>query len=263
MIGSFGAYLYLFLLAAAASGGGPDPLETAIRRFDEGYRTWDLARMRESASLLAPLCGTDSGDYETNYWLGAVRFHILLHRLGDTANPPDRTEKLRLVDEAVSPLEEAVRLKRDDSEARALLATLLGMRIASDPASALWRGRDVMEHRRLALENGPENPRAHYLAGSAYYHMPALLGRKDKGLEFFLKAKDLFEKERGTARPYREPSWGYASCLTFIGRIHAGMGKTDDARAEFQRALELNPKDKLANECLSKLNGAGPDNAKR
>lgn len=257
------ACLCAFLLAAAPTGGGPDPLEAAVQRFNEGYRTWNLARMKESASMLAPLCGQRPDDYDAQYWLGAVRFHILLHRLGDTGNAPDRKEKQQLLDEAVAPLQHAVRLKQDDSEAHALLATLLGMQIAADPASALWRGREVLEHRRLALENGPDNPRAYYLLGSAYFHTPAILGRKDKGLEFFEKAKDLFEKERTLARSYREPSWGYGSCLTFIGRIFAGTGNTDEARACFQQALEVNPKDKLATECLAKLNGAGPDNAKR
>jgi tetratricopeptide (TPR) repeat protein len=254
--------LCIFLCFAAA-GNDLDPLEAGIRQFNEGYRSWDLERMREAAAMLAPLCGTTSSSYDACYWLGAVRFHILLHRLGDTRNPPDKKEKRQLLEEAVAPLEQAVKLRRDDSEAHALLGTLKGMQIAAEPASALWRGQEVLEHRRLALENDPANPRAPYLIGSAYFHMPAILGRKDKGLEFFLSAKGLFEKEQATKPPLSKPSWGYASCLTFIGRIYEGMGKKDEARAGFLRALDVNPGDKLAKACLDKLNGAEPNNAKQ
>jgi hypothetical protein len=41
------------------------------------------------------------------------------------------------------------------------------------------------------------------------------------------------------------------------------MGKKDEARAGFLRALDVNPGDKLAKACLDKLNGAEPNNAKQ
>lgn len=221
-----------------------------IAAFEAAYRAWDAQRFREAAALLEDACEADPASYPAHYWLGAARFHLLLQRLGDETDPPERKEKITLLTDALAPLETAVALNPASSEAHALVSTLLGMRIAAQPHMAPWLGRRVMEHRRLALEHGPKNPRTQYLIGSAYFYMPAILGRDDRGLKYFLAAEQLFAQEAASPPTPLEPTWGYGTCLTFLGRLYADAGETRRAAEYLERALALNPEDKLAKKYL-------------
>lgn len=238
------------LLLFAAEDDPARQLRAGIDRFNAGCLAWDRAAFEEAAHLFEKTAKKHPDSYEAHYWLGAARFHVLLHRLGEKA---DRAELRGRIAEAMDPLERAVALNAEDSEAHALLGTLAGMQIAANPACALWVGRSVMDHRRLALKNDPDNPRAHYLVGTGYFHAPALLGGRDKGLGHFLKAEKLFEAEAKKGRAPLEPDWGYGSCLTFIGRCYQHIEKDDQAAAYYEKALEVNPQDQLAREGLDAL----------
>jgi len=54
-----------------------------------------------------------------------------------------------------------------------------------------------------------------------------------------------------------KPTWGYSSCLTFIGRTYQGMGRTKQAETYFRKALSANPQDKLAQKGLKALGREG------
>lgn len=228
-------------------------LETGIERFNVGYGAWDRARFAEAAEIFRQACTEQPDSYEAHYWLGAARFHIVLHRQGDQEDPADPAESRRLISEAAAPLKRAVKLNGRDSEGHALLGTLVGIQIAGNPKSSLWLGPKTTYHKRHALRNDPRNPRAHYLIGTSYFHAPGILGGREKGLEFFLKAEKLFEEEAKEARQPTQPTWGYSSCLTFIGRTYQDMGRSKEAEAYFRKALSVNPQDKLAQKGLEAL----------
>lgn len=162
-------------------------------------------------------------------------------------------EGRRLIRDAAVPLKRAVKLNGRDSESHALLGTLAGIQIAGNPKSALWLGPKTTYHKRHALRNDPGNPRTYYLIGTSYFHAPGILGERKKGLEFFLKAETLFKEESKETRQPMQPTWGYSSCLTFIGRTYDGMGRNTEAETYFRKALSVNPKDRLAQKGLKTL----------
>ena len=244
----------LLIVANAASGADlQDLLETGTDQFNAGYLAWDRSEFAEAAEIFQKACTEHPDSYEAHYWLGAARFHIVLHRLGDKGDPANRAETRRLISEAAAPLKSAVKLNGHDSESHALLGTLIGLQIAGNPKSALWLGPKTTYHKRHALRNDPENPRAYYLIGTSYFNAPGILGGREKGLEFFLKAETLFKEESEEARQPLQPTWGYSSCLTFIGRTYEGMKLTTEAETYFRKALSVNPKDRLAQKGLKAL----------
>ncbi len=259
------AGLFWAMIATLTASAAPvdESIARGIKAFEAAYRAWDAPRFRDAITDLETACKAAPESYPAHYWLGAARFHLLLQRLGDKVDPPGRKEKSRLLNEALTPLEQAVTLNPDSSEAHALVSTLMGMKIAAQPHLAPWLGRRVLEHRRLALEHGPSNPRTHYLIGLAYYHMPAIWGREDRGLEYFLEAERLFILEAASPRPPLEPTWGHGTCLTFIGRLYADSGKTRLAAEYLKRALVQNPEDRLAKECLEHLHETEQARGKR
>jgi len=228
-------------------------IETGIGQFNAGYGAWDRAQFAEAAEIFQQACTKQPDSYEAHYWLGAARFHIVLHRLGDKGNPANPAERRRLIGEAAAPLKRAVKLNGHDSESHALVGTLIGIQIAANPRSALWLGPKTTYHKRHALRNDPENPRAYYLIGTSYFNAPGILGGREKGLKFLLKAESLFIEESKKPPHPMQPTWGYSSCLTFIGRTYQDMGRAKQAETYFRKALSVNPQDKLAQKGLKAL----------
>jgi len=104
----------------------------------------------------------------------------------------------------------------------------------------------VLRHQRLALQKGPDNPRVQYLIGSGYYHAPGFLGDRKQALVHFLNAESLFAKEAAGGGDPLQPRWGRSTCLTFTGKLYQEAGERDKAMACYRKALEANPRDKLA-----------------
>jgi len=244
----------LLIVANATSGADlQDLLKTGVNKFNAGYLAWDRSKFERAAEIFEQACTEQPDSYEAHYWLGTARFHLLLHRMGENGELAELQEGQRLIRDAAVPLKRAVKLNRLDSESHALLGTLAGMQITCNPKSALWLGPRVAYHRRHALRNDPKNPRAHYLIGTSYFHAPGILGGREKGLEFFLKAEKLFKDESENDRQLIQPSWGYSSCLTFIGRTYEAAGLRIEAAAYFRKALSVNPQDKMAQKGLKAL----------
>jgi len=255
--------LHSLLILACGASPARDPseaLEKGVAEFKAGYETWDRARLENAASIFGAVADAHPDFYEAHYWLGVARFHVALHWVGDGKNKRDRAEIRRALDDAVAPLERAVALNANDCEAHAVLGTLTGLRIAATPTSALRLGRKVLDYNRVALQNGPDNPRVNYLIGTSYFHAPGFLGGREKGLEYFLKAKASFEAEAVTDLPPLQPAWGYGSCLTFIGRTYLLLGQPRQAKDYFTKALSVNPQDKLAQKALQDMGALTAEN---
>lgn len=244
----------LLIVANAASGADlQDLLKTGTDQFNAGYLAWDRSKFARAAETFEQACTEQPDSYEAHYWLGAARFHIVLHRLGDEGQPAKLTETRRLIRDAVLPLKRAVKLNGRDSESHALLGTLAGIQIAGNPKSALWLGPKTTYHKRHALRNDPENPRAYYLIGTSYFNASETLGGREKGLEFLLKAENLFREESKKPTQPMQPTWGYSNCLTFVGRTYQHMGRDKQAETYFRKALSVNPQDKMAQKGLKAL----------
>jgi tetratricopeptide (TPR) repeat protein len=252
--GAASLWAVTFIAASAISVANVQQLlDSGIEQFKVGYGAWDRAQFVQAADTFQQACTEQPDSYEAHYWLGAARFHIVLHRLGDKENPANPAENRRLISEAAAPLRRAVRLRDRDSESHALLSTLIGIQIAGNPKSALWLGPKTIRHRRHALRNDPENPRVYYLIGTSYFNAPGILGGRQKGLKFFLKAERLFVEESKKPPQPMQPRWGYSSCLTFIGRTYQDIGRAKQAEIYFRKALSVNPQDKMAQKGLKAL----------
>ncbi len=237
-----------FLLVFSAASDGEDaqaPLAAAKRVFENAYAAWDLAGFREAAARFEEVCEATPDSYPAQYWLGAARFHIVLHR--NRADAP-WSEVQGLMDAAETPLKRAAELNEEDAEANAMLATLAGMRIAENPLAAVWLGPRVMRHRRAAEKHGETNPRAQYLAGAGY--LLSGRSREEKALEHLERALELFPAETAARRPEWAPAWGYDNCLAFAGQACRNLGQMGRARDYFEKALKVNPRNRLAREGL-------------
>lgn len=248
---AFFALLFTALSGGASPASAPeDALATRVRTFLAAADAWDEEALRSAADGLADVAKERPESFEAQYWTGVAHFHVLLRGGKEAEYRVTTREARQAAEEADEALRRALSLRRDDAESHAMLGVLSGMRIGGNPVAALRHGREVMRHKREALEHGETNPRVHYLLGASYYHGPSLLGGRDKALEHLLRAEALYESEAGHEQNALQPAWGRGACLSFIARLHDERGDTKAAEEYYRKALDVNPRDRNALEAL-------------
>jgi tetratricopeptide (TPR) repeat protein len=242
--------LCLLAGSAGAATGTTNGLASGVQAFNTAFEAWSYEGFVASAERFAAEARLAPASFPAFYWQGVATFHAALCA-GASDGAADRRRAAARLREAGSAFESALRLKPDDAECHALMSSVIGMEIARHPASALWRGPRVLRHQRLALRNGPDNPRVHYLIGCGYYHAPSILGDRQQALAHFLKAEPFFDREAEEPADPLQPRWGRSSCLTFIGSLHEASGDRGKAEQYYRKALRANPHDRLAQQALA------------
>ncbi len=224
-----------------------------IVEFTEAYQAWDGARFGAAAEWFrqattnAPRCSTNF------YWLGTAQFHRMLQLRNSPRAATYTVAADTAMDAALDALNRAVKLNARDAESHALLGTLYGMKIDGNLLRAAWYGPRVEKHRKAALEFGAENPRVRYLLGTCQFHTAKNAAAQREALETFLQAEKLFAAEAQRPAQLLEPRWGYATCLTFIGRTYELLGERVKAADYFRKGLARQPSDHLAKEGLARV----------
>lgn len=133
-------------------------------------------------------------------------------------------------------------------ETLALLSSVLGQKIGSNPIRGMTlgpRSSDLMER---AIKLAPDNPRPWLLRGIGAIFTPGLFGGGlDRAEEYLGNALARFAQD--SPAPPR-PAWGRAETLVWLGQVHARRGRTEDARKAYVEALALEPENAWVREEL-------------
>lgn len=243
---------WLTCLMAAGTAAEPEPaadkgLAEAVRLLEAGMSAWEPQGFEEPARRLAALCAS-STEPAPWYWSAVSQFHRILclrSAGGDAAG-------MELWEDALRTLDRALELDPANAECYVMRGALHGMRIARQPASALWLGRKVLGDQRLALQHGRDNPRVRYLNGISIYR--ASKGRDGaKALRELREAERLFDAEAQRQSEPLAPRWGYDHCLFLIGEIYRDGGDSAKAIEYFRKAAGRNPRLEKARQALRQL----------
>lgn len=124
-------------------------------------------------------------------------------------------------------------------ETFALLASVLGQRIGSNPIRAMTLGPRSGSMIDRAVELGPDNPRVWLLRGMGAIFTPGMFGGGlDRAQEYLERAASLFIED-SPAPPL--PAWGEDEAYAWLGQVHARAGRESEARAAYMKALEIEP----------------------
>lgn len=227
------ALAWASLLSAAAQEPVPRDLADQLRA---GLAEADIAGDHEARRQLLILARRAATDFPED----ALLNHYAGYALYSTAGPAldsDSEYAKSLLEEAESFLERSVVIQ-PMAESHALLGASLGMRIGG-PLSAIRLGRRSRAEFGRARSLGPENPRVRLLEGISAFHSPSILGGgHDAALEHFLAAIELFADD---APEPPLPAWGHAEAHAWLGQTYAALGRPDEARTAYERALSLEP----------------------
>ena len=171
-------------------------------------------------------------DALVNHYLG-----FALYRLAGPTMETDMDGALAVLEEAQSFLERSIGIE-PIPESHALLSSVLGMQIVSDVQGMTLGMRsdgELAKARRL----GPGNPRVRLLEGIATVHKPEMWGGGHRAaLAHFLAAIELFAED-DPETPL--PAWGHAEAYAWLGQTYVALGRMDEAREAYARALEVAP----------------------
>lgn len=195
----------------------------------------DAAGIRVAGALLDRALTATPDDPWLLHYLGYALYReatLAMGRDGRDAGPLlERADSLLARSAALAPI----------AETHALRGTVLGMMIGSNPFKGMRLGPRSSEQIEVAVQLAPKNPRVWLLRGVGAINTPAMFGGgADKAEQYLKSAIELFA---GDQPAVPAPSWGRHEAHVWLGQVYAKKGKPALARAEYEKALALEPGD--------------------
>jgi tetratricopeptide (TPR) repeat protein len=125
-------------------------------------------------------------------------------------------------------------------ETYALLSSVIGQQIGSNPIRGMTLGPRSSRAMDDALARGPDNPRVYLLRGVGARFTPKMFGGGiERAEEFLRRAIVLFQNDR-PATP--APAWGRDEVWVWLGQVLEQKGQWQEARAAYEKALQIEPR---------------------
>lgn len=210
--------------------------DSASREIDAANAAGDLNRLTNAAAMLDRVLTLTPNDPLLLYYRSLALYRSSTIYTGMKKND----EAKRALDEADLLLEQAT-AKSPTADALALRSSVMGLMIglSGNPLSGMTLGPKSGGLLDRAKELEPKNPRVWLISGMSAMFTPKMFGGgTDKAEQELRKAIALFEADAPAAPA---PSWGRADAFIWLGQALQKNGKLDDARAAYQKALELQP----------------------
>ena len=220
-----------------AQGAGPTGAakwaDSARVAVETAFVSSDSARMSDALLLLDRALTVYPNDPFLLHYEGYA-----LYRKGVNMNGRGKAGAAVVFEQARTALEKSIATK-PIPESYALLSSVLGNLIGSDPSLGMTLGPASAEAMETAVSVGPTNPRVWLLRGQSAFFTPEQWGGGIEVAEGYLKkARDLFAKDSPTP-PL--PRWGASEVYVWLGQVYQKQGKREDAAAAYTKALEIDP----------------------
>ena len=211
--------------------------DSASREIDAANAVGDFARLNNAAAMVDRVLTVTPNDPLLLYYRSLALYRIAGIYTGQKKND----EAKRALDEADALLEQAT-AKTPTADALALRSSVIGLMIglSGNPMSGMTLGPKSTGLLDRAKELGPQNPRVWLVSGMSAMFTPKMFGGgTDKAEADLRKALTLFETDKPVSPA---PSWGRADAYIWLGQALQQDNKKDEARAMYQKALEIQPK---------------------
>lgn len=160
-------------------------------------------------------------------------------RMGQVLRDVDPKRRKRLLKEAQKQLDLVLSAEPENAEAHALRGSVIGDRIEGGLSGALL-GPKAGSSLDAALELAPENPRVVLQQGISSFFTPRTFGGgREAALRELRRAVELFEAQP-ESQPW--PDWGRVDALAWLGQVLEEQSEMEEARALYERALSLEPR---------------------
>jgi tetratricopeptide (TPR) repeat protein len=234
--------IFVLALASASYAGAQDAAgsstwaDSARREIEVANAQGDRARLAGAVATLDRALTVVPNDPLLLYYKG----YALYRESGVLTGMGKEKEARAELEEADRLLERSNKVK-PTADAHALRSAVIGQMIgvSGNPLAGMRLGPRANAEMERAEELGPKNPRVWLLKGLSAIFTPGMFGGGlDKAELNLNKAIELYATDRPTSP---EPSWGHADAYVWLGQVRERQKKPDEARAAYQRALEIEP----------------------
>ena len=232
--------LALVLSLPAACLSQPADSLIAMGRADlrAGMNRGDLDRMMAARAAFERATASAHRAAWAHYYAALADYRIANHLLGQGEALEDRASSH--LKSAVKNLKQVIKLDADAAEAYALLNSVYGRQISLSPLKGMLLGPRSKGALGKAERIAPDNPRVVLAAALADFNTPRMFGgNKERAMEGFRRAAALFAGQM-PADPL-QPVWGHDEVYAWIGLAHLDRDERGQARAAFEKALEIEP----------------------
>lgn len=217
--------------AAGPASGEADPYQPAIELGD----LEELDRARLEIQRTIAIGGVETGT--VSEW--RYDWAYLNWRISQVLRDVDNRRRKKLLKEAQQQLDLVLEADAENAEAHALRGSVIGDRIEGGLSGALL-GPRAGSSLEKAMELAPDNPRVVLLQGISSHFTPKTFGGgEEAALEELRRAVTLFEQQ---PEDQGWPSWGMVDALAWLGIVLVERGETEEARALYERALSMQPR---------------------
>ena len=169
-----------------------------------------------------------------HYYIALADYRIAGLLEGESKDPSEH------LNAAVEHLKKATEIDPQAAEAYSLLSSVYGWQIGLSPMKSMLLGPRVGKAAQKAKQLAPDNPRVVLSAAISDFNTPEMFGgNKEKGLQGFQRAAELFAQEEPTD-PI-QPVWGHREAYAWLGIAYQNQGELESARTAFEKALEIDP----------------------
>lgn len=214
-------------------------LADSVRRaVESGVETADLDAVNAAGALAERALAIHPNDPMLQHYRAYALYRastLAMGRGGSAAGRP-YLDKAR---DILEPLAKG----RTIPETYALLASVYGLQIAAARVAMVAgmtlgpKSNDLMER---AVSAGPNNPRVWIMRGISAFNTPGTFGGGMDKAESYLKKAIALLATDAPAAPL--PAWGEADAHIWLGQVYLKTKRRDEARAEFQKAIALQPR---------------------
>jgi tetratricopeptide (TPR) repeat protein len=210
--------------------------DSANKLIDAGIATGQSAGLDQAIALIDRVLTVTPNEATLLHYKGYALYRKVNTIMGDEKR---KAEAKALLEEADDAFESSIKTLAWP-ESHALRASVTGQMIGlGNPMSGMILGPRSESQMDKAVELGPNNPRVWLLKGVGTMFKPKMFGGgADKAEKELLKAIELFANDRPVAPA---PRWGHAEVYAWLGQAYAQQDKVPEARAAYQKVLELDP----------------------
>ncbi|MEM8484751.1 MAG: tetratricopeptide repeat protein [Bacteroidota bacterium] len=198
-----------------------------------GENSNDQNQIMEARAMFERATADEGRRALAHYYMGLAGYRL-------AGMNPEKDAQLKHLNASIKQLEKAIKIDEDFVEGIALLGSVIGWKSGLKPMQAMFLGPKATKLVARANALAPDNPRVRLVSAISDYNTPKMFGGDPaQGMLGFQQAADLFAKEE-VADPVM-PDWGHAEAYAWLGQGHMANGASEQARAAFEKALELNP----------------------
>lgn len=228
--------LLLFILSGMASWSMPSGGKTGSTTFQNlVYRAYVTDRMSLWESTLETM------EFEYNQSPNpALLYDILLAQYGLTGyylGTKRKDEARDILNKKEKYLEMLEDVPGYTVPSKLFRASLYAYRISLNPLRSVSLGRPSGRLIDEAIDMDDSYPRGYLEKGHMLFYAPAIFGgSKDRSIEYYRQAVDLFEKDM-----QNNHRWLYLSTLVSLANAYKETGRHDEAITTLEKALEFEP----------------------